>query len=480
MKRRWKVLLIVSVGNVMTFLDLFVVNIAFPDISRSFPEAGLATLSWVLSAYTIVLAALLVPAGRWADRIGRKRVFIAGLVVFTLASIASAAAPSVDVLIAARVAQAVGGAMMIPSSLGLILPEFPADQQLTAVGAWAAVGAVAAAAGPPVGGLLVEASWHWVFLINVPIGLGTVIASFRVLDEWRDPTADRRPDVIGATLLAFGIGALVLAIIQGPDWGWASSRVVGSFSAALVLLALVMRRSGRHPEPVVEPAIVRVRSFAIASAALLIFSAAFSAFLLGGVLFLTTVWKFSVLTAGLALAPAPLVAALVAVLASALEERFGQRLIGVVGALLYAGGGAWLALTLGPEADYMHDVLPALILAGMGAGFAIPAMMTTATSSLPGNRLATGTAVMVMSRQIGSAIGVAILIAILGSVAGTASSNSYVHGWLFVALSAAAAALVCSTLTEGPRQSPAAEPPSIRVEAEDTSRVQRMSQSTRD
>src|SRR5438876_9837075 len=184
--QRTKVAAIVSVGVFVASLDLFIVNIAFPDIERDFHSTSLAGLSWILNAYAIVFAALLVPAGRWADRAGRKRAFLAGMALFTLSSAACAAAPSVGVLIGARVAQAGGAALLMPTSLGLLLPEFPPERRQVAVGIWAAVGGAAAAAGPLVGGLLVQASWRWVFLVNVPIGIVAIAAGVRTLREIRE------------------------------------------------------------------------------------------------------------------------------------------------------------------------------------------------------------------------------------------------------------------------------------------------------
>src|SRR5215469_1787373 len=187
MAQRWKVLLITSIGLFMASLDLFIVNIAFPDLAADFSGASLPSLSWVLNAYAIVFAALLVPAGRVADRVGRKRIFVSGLLVFAAASALCALAPSVGFLVAARVLQASGGAMMIPATLGLILPAFPLAQRTLAIGIWSAVGGVAAALGPPIGGLLVQLSWRWIFVVNVPIGILTALLALRVLDEVREP-----------------------------------------------------------------------------------------------------------------------------------------------------------------------------------------------------------------------------------------------------------------------------------------------------
>src|SRR4051794_37781125 len=207
MAQRWRVLIVVSAAVFMASLDLFIVNIAFPDIQSDFGGASLGSLSWILNAYAIVFAALLVPAGRTADRLGRKRSFIAGLVLFTVASALCATAPSVELLVAARVLQAVGAASLFPTSLALLLPEFGPSQRRTAVSIWAASGAVAAAAGPPVGGLLVQGGWQLVFLVNVPIGIGLLFAALRILTESREPAGAPRADLEGSLLLVAAIGS---------------------------------------------------------------------------------------------------------------------------------------------------------------------------------------------------------------------------------------------------------------------------------
>src|SRR3954469_16901384 len=215
------VLAVVSAAVFMASLDLFVVNVAFPDIEQQFGGTSLANLSWILNGYTIVFASLLVPLGRAADRLGRKRFFIGGLLLFVLSSALAATAPSVEALVAARVVQAVGAAALMPTSLALLLAEIPLQKRAAAIGIWAATGGIAAAAGPPLGGLLVEASWRWVFLINVPIGLAAAFAATRVLRESRDPEEAARADSLGAALLTAAVGALALGLVKAPDWGWA-------------------------------------------------------------------------------------------------------------------------------------------------------------------------------------------------------------------------------------------------------------------
>lgn len=465
MSRRAKVTLTVCVGVFMASLDLFIVNIAFPDIARDFSGTSLGTLSWVLNAYAIAFAALLVPAGRWADRTGRKRAFLGGLALFSIASAACAAAPSVTALIGARALQAVGAAAMIPTSLGLLLPEFPANRRGAAVGIWAAVGGVAAAAGPPVGGLLVQAGWRWVFIVNVPIGIAALVAGSRLLVEVRDREG-ARPDLIGAALFTGAIAALTLGIVEGPDWGWGSGRVVGLFAAAAGLLLAVGFRCVRHPAPLIEPIIVRTRAIAFANLGALLFFSAFGALLLGSVLFQTSVWHDSILRAGLQIAPGPAMAALFAFPGGILGQRFGQRYVGLAGGLLFAAGGLWFRTHMGPSADYAGALLPAQLLSGTGVGLVLPTLSAAATGPLPPARFATGTAVLGMSRQLGSALGVAILVAIIGHPSTAGAVAVFRDGWTFMIISALAAATAMFAVGEVRIGSAIAEPVPIPARAE--------------
>jgi EmrB/QacA subfamily drug resistance transporter len=432
------VLLVVGVGVFLASLDLFIVNIAFPDLERDFAGTSLAGLSWVLNAYAVVFAALLVPAGRWADRAGRKRGFLFGLGLFVAASALCAAAPSVGVLVGARVVQAVGAAFMLPTSLGLLLPAFPPEKRAAAVGLWAAIGGTAAAAGPPIGGLLVQASWRWVFVINIPIGLAMLALGSRVLTEIRDAEG-ARPDVLGAGLLAGGVGALVAAIVQGPRWGWGSASTLALFAAALVLLGAVAWRSRSHPAPIIEPALVRIRSVAFANAGALLFFSGFGAMVLGTVLFLTGVWHESIIRAGLQIAPGPAMAATFAVPGGLLGARFGQRLVGLVGALLFAFAGVWWHTHLSATPDYAADFLPGMLISGAGVGLVLPSLSAAAKAPLPPSRFATGTAMLSMSRQIGVAVGVAILIAVVGTPAPGDAVSAFADAWTVIVACALAA-----------------------------------------
>jgi EmrB/QacA subfamily drug resistance transporter len=430
MDKRWKILLITSVGLFMASLDLFIVNLAFPSIAADFGGASITSLSWILNAYAIVYAALLIPAGRVADRVGRKRVFLVGLLLFAVASAFCAAAPSVPFLVGARIAQAAGGSMMLPSTLGLILPAFPPEQRAVAVGIWSAVGGVAAALGPAIGGVLLELSWHWIFLVNVPIGLGTAFVAWRTLDEIREPHVGPRPDVIGAVELALGIGLLTAGIVKGPDWGWADPRTLASFVGALLLIAGFVLRSARHPAPVLELPMLRVRSFSVANTAALVFFAGFGAMLLSSVLLLTEVWHYSVLHAGLGLMPGPLMAAIFAAPAGRLGARIGQPPVIAAGGLIFAAGFAINLAAVGSTPDY-GSFLPGFLLGGVGVGLVLGPLPAAATMSLPPDRFATGTAVFGMARQVGSAIGVAVLVALLADPAPADLFSHLQQGWVF-------------------------------------------------
>jgi EmrB/QacA subfamily drug resistance transporter len=441
MARRWQVLLVTAVAVFMSFLDVTIVNIAFPDIRESFPESSLSELSWILNAYTIVFAAALVPAGRLADRFGRRRFFFGGLLLFLAASVACGAAGSVEVLVAARAVQALGGAMLVPASLGLLLPEFPIERRATATALWGATGAVAAAAGPSLGGVLVDwQGWRAVFFVNLLIGIPALIPARRLLRESREPRT-LFPDALGGLLLATGVAALVLAIVEGPDWGWASARIVGLFAGSAALLALFLARSARHRAPVIELSLFRVRSFAVANAGGFVFAAGFYAMLLCNVLFLTGVWHYSILKAGLALTPGPLLAAVSAPVGGRLSDRFGQRVVAVPGSLLF-GAGVLLFLLTGSDPAYVSEFLPANVLAGIGIGLTFAAFGSAAVAELPRNRYSTGGAINNCIRQIGAAVGVATLIVVLGTPTPDNALHLFHRAWVLIGLTGGVAAIV--------------------------------------
>ncbi|MCM2423899.1 MFS transporter [Streptomyces sp. RKAG293] len=436
---------IVSAGVFVANLDLFIVNVAVPAMGASFDGSSLASLSWVLNAYAIVFAALLVVAGRLADRYGHRRGFLLGLFVFTLASALCAVAPDLGWLVAARVLQAAGAAALMPTSLALLLANTAPEQRPRAIRSWAAIGGIAAGLGPVVGGLLVEADWRWVFLVNVPVGVVGLVAGARLLPDSRPDRAGRIPDLLGTALLTLAIGALALGLVKSNAWGWSSPGVLGSLLATVVLTGAFVLRSARHPAPIVELPMLRTPAFAAATVAALFFTAAFAAMLLTSVLWCQQVWGYSPIRTGLAIAPGPLVVPLLAISSGPVVRRLGAGRTAALGCLLFGAGLAWWATVLSTDPHYATGLLPGMLLTGIGVGFALPTLVGAAATALPPTRFATGSAVTTMARQTGSVLGVALTVTLLGTPAtADATLDAFRQGWwaaVATALLAAAAAL---------------------------------------
>jgi NTE family protein len=426
------VLAVAVLGCFMAFVDATIVNIAVPNIAHEFPGSRLSNVSWVLNAYNIVFAAFLVGGGQLADLIGRRRVFSLAVLLFTFSSALCAAAPSLNALIAARIVQAAGAAALVPSSLAIVLEAHDSGDRMHAVALWSAVAALAAGVGPPLGGLLITASsWRLVFLVNVPVGAVAFVLAGRVLVESRAPGRRRLPDVLGGVVLALSIASLVLAVVKGEEWGWGSARVLAAFLAALLLGVYFVLRSRRARVPVIDLSLLRIRSFALSNAVTVVMSSGFYAYTLCNVLFLTTVWRYSILDAGLALTPGPFVAMAVAGPASRLVGRVGHRPVIVPGALLWAGGMAYFASALGATPNFLGEWLPGMVILGVGAGLTFPTLSGAAVGSVPGSGFAIATSLNSVARQLGAALGVAILIAILGDPPAREILHSFEHGWLF-------------------------------------------------
>ncbi len=452
------VLAVAVLGTFMAFVDATIVNIAVPDIASDLSAKSLSSVSWVLNAYNIVFAAFLVGGGQLADLLGRRRVFTLALGLFTFASALCAAAPSLGLLVAARVIQAAGAAMLVPSSLAIVLEANREHERMHAVALWSAVAALAAGIGPPLGGLLITASnWRLVFLVNVPVGIVAAVLAKRVLVESRAPGRRRVPDLLGGVMLALAIGALVLGVVKGQEWGWTSARVLGSFAAAFVLGALFVLRSSRHRAPVIDMSLLRIRAFALSNGVTIVMAAGFYAYTLCNVLFLTGVWRYSVLRAGLALTPGPFTAMAVAGPASRAVKRVGHRAVVVPGALVWAGGMFFLASRAGVQADFLGVWLPGLLILGVGAGLTFPTLSGAAVGSVPGPRFAIATSLNSVARQLGAALGVAVLIAILGTPSPLDPLPPFRHGWLFAGGCFLVGAIFCLALVVAQPREPAAD-----------------------
>ncbi|MFW0786209.1 MFS transporter [Gordonia sp. CPCC 206044] len=424
------VLGILSLAAFMASLDVFIVNVAFDDIGHDFHGAALSELSWVLNAYTIIYAALLVPAGRIVDRYGRKGGFLVGLAIFTVASVACAAAQGIWWLVAFRCLQAVGAAILTPASLGLVVSTMPVEVRARSVRIWAATGALAAALGPAVGGLLVEISWRWVFLVNVPVGVAALIAGGAMLARSRNAAQTRLPDLLGAVLLAMSIGALTLGLVQGPDWGWTDTRVVGAWVVAAVAFAGFVISSTRHPEPLIDPALLKVRAFTFANVTAVLFAIPFAGALLANILWLQQVWGYSAIKTGFAVSTGPLMVPIFAAVAHRLSARIPIGAIVSAGCVLFGLGGVIIALSVDQTPDYATEVLPGWLIGGIGVGLALPSILSSATADLPLDQSATGSAIVNMSRQIGMSLGVSLLVVVLGTPIGyVAAHQAFREAW---------------------------------------------------
>ena len=434
-RRRWAVLAVVSAAQFLIILDLWVVNIALPALQRDFAPATLPDVSWILDVYAIVLAALLLPAGRAADSIGRRACFLAGLVVFGIASLGCAVAPDLPALIAARALQAGGAAVLMPASLGLALSVFPSHQRDTAVGVWAGVGAVAAGSGPVLGGLLVESSWRWIFLINVPVILAALAAGVAILPRRGGQRPGWRIDGVGTVLALGAVGLVCTALTEAP--AWPPARTWPVLAAGLVLAAAFVAHIRRHPHPLVAPRLFSVRPFSAGAAGLVTYYTGFAAMLLGTTLLLTVQWHFSVLQAAVSIAPGPITAGIVSPFSGRLSARFGIRATLVAGAVLFAAAGAWPLASAGDSPAYAAVVLPSMLLWGVANALIQPSLFACAGAA-PRAELASGSAVLATARQLGSALGVAIFVAMLGPTPGLAGFD---RAWIVVLITAAMTAL---------------------------------------
>ena len=397
----WVVLVVGSLSAFMVFLDAQVLFVAFDDIRSSFPSVSFATMSWTLSAYTIALAAALVPAGRMADRYGRRRVFLIGLVAFTLASVLCAVAPSAGLLVAFRVIQALGAAALVPASLALVLSVFPPARVPVAVAVWGAIAALAAAVGPTAGALLVEA-WDWraVFLANVPVGAIALVLGIRLLPESREADRARFPDPLGIELLAGSLTLLALGIVQSDQWGWTAPATLAALAGGLLVLAAFVRRTLSVPHPALDLRIFARPSVRWANIATAAFTIGFTAMFFA----------------------------------------------------LIAASGVFLLTRLGDDPAYVTQLLPASLLSGLGVAMVIPQLTSAAVQGLPPDEFGAGAAVNQAIRQLGATFGVALIVAVLGTVTPTIAADAFGGVWAMLVICGVLTSVAAVSL---PRRQPA-------------------------
>lgn len=412
-------LAIAGLAAMVTYLDTTILFVAFPDITNSFGDSPPSTLSWVLNAYTIIFAALLVPAGKLADRLGHRHAFLIGSAIFTVASLGCALAPSVEILIGARVLQGIGAAVLIPATLALVMAAFPREKIPQVVAIWGAIGAMSAALGPSLGAFVVDSfGWRWAFYLNLPVGVITLVAGARFLRESKDPSV-RLPAPLGVVLIALAAGSLSYALVESDTVGWASTQTLVVFGAGMVLLGLFILHQRRTASPTLDLELFAVGNFRWGNLAMFVYSMAFSTMFFGLILFLVTVWDWSILKAGPAVTPAPFLAALLAPRFGKLAGRIGQRPLVILGGVLFAISGLYRVIFLTAEVDYWVAVAIPLLLDAITIPLIFPQATSVSVQALAANRTGVGGAVTQAVRQFGGSFGVALTIALLGSVVTT-------------------------------------------------------------
>jgi EmrB/QacA subfamily drug resistance transporter len=425
------------------------VLVAYPSIRADFPDVPISLVSWVLTSFTIVAAALLIPAGRIADRVGRKRVFLTSLALFTTGSAICAVAPTVPVLIGARVVQAVGGAMLTPSVLAIIMSTIPPERRSWAIGVWSTITGTITTAAPTIGALLIEyASWRFAFLINVPIGIVCFVAGRRMLDESIDPDAGPLPDPVGVALIMGGVAALAYGVVQSSVWGWDDRGTLVAVAAALVALAWFVQRCASHPAPVVDLRLFRpfvFRANAVAAVAIgVTFWGGYYVF----IQFLRVGWGYSVRTTGLLLVPMTLVSSVVGVPAGRVMDRYGHRVVMVPAALAFVLSMLWLRGQAGDDARVLAVWIPAALLAGFTNAVCFTGINSAGARTAPNEALGVTAGVIQTIIRVGGAVGSALGIALVGDATsgdGVGAFHSAFEVLALVGLIAAASMLPLAT-----------------------------------
>jgi EmrB/QacA subfamily drug resistance transporter len=468
---RWVVLTFLCAGVFLGAVDFYIVSVAIPDLLRSFPGTGITGISWVINGYTVTFTAALLPAGGLADRYGRRRVFLGGLVVFTGSALACAFAPSAGVLIAARVVQGAGGGTITPLALTLILPRFGEQRRGTAIGLWTATQASAVAAGPAIGGALVSAiGWRAVFWLQLPVGLIALGGTAWALrgdpagpagPEESQAARGQLPDLVGVGLLGAATGLFSLGVVQAGAWGVLSWRTDLALIAGIGLGVMFVLRTLRHPAPIIDLRLLRIRLLRRANIAMLLTGLVMYAVPFGLVLFLIGVWHYSAARAGLAVTPGPIVQAVTALVAGRLVNRFGAQAAALPGAVLLAASPLIFTLGAGTQHRYLAVVLPTVITSSLAIGLLITPLSSVIVSQVPAAKLGSGTAMSVTARAVGAVISLSAFALLLGSVrGGQQAPGAYRIAWAAMTVIALAAIVVVS-LTRPRRPRPSVTGPSV-------------------
>ena len=427
-RRKWWTLAAVSFGLFMIMLDNTVVNVALPSIQAEL-GIGLSELEWIVAGYALTFAALMLTGGKLADLYGRRRVFVLGLVVFTLASLACGLAGSGAQLIGARIVQGVGAALMNPATLSIISATFPPRQRGMAIGIWAGVSALALAIGPLVGGLLTQhIHWSWIFFVNIPVGIVAVVASLLLIDESRDTSHEQRLDLPGLLTSGGGLFALTYALIEANTYGWTSGRILASFAVAVVLLASFLALERRQRLPMLDLSLFRSRTFAGANLVILLVALSMFGVFFFVSLYMQNVLGYSAVQAGAAFLPMTVLIILIAPLAGRATDRVGSRALMTAGMTLVAAQLLWFSRA---EVDSSFwSLLPGLVIGGIGMAMTFTPATAAAMRSVPVDKAGVGSAVLNSFRQVGGSIGIAVMGAIMAhAAAGRRTPQAFMDGF---------------------------------------------------
>ena len=411
----WPVFWVASIATFLVSLDSTMLFAAFDPLRHAFSTATAADLSWVINAYTVVYATMLIPAGGLADTHGRKRVFLMGVALFLAASAACGLAGNVGWLVAARVLQAMGAALLIPASLSIVLAAFPQNKRAVVVSLWGAVGGLAAAVGPSAGSFVIDHfGWPWAFYINLPIGGYALWRGTLLLSESVTSSERRRLDVVGMALLILAVGSITLAIVEFGAPQWSRTELASMAVTGVIAAFAFMAWARRIQQPLVDLALFQHQTYRYVNLATLSFGIAFSMMFMAFFFYMMNIWHYSLPLAGLAVTPGPLLVMPTAIITGRLASRLGHRRFLVGGSLLYAFSSLWFFLMPGNEPNYVQHWLPGLVMSGISVGLVLPSLSAAAVSRLPVAHYAVGSAVNQATRQIGSVLGVAITVAMLG------------------------------------------------------------------
>jgi EmrB/QacA subfamily drug resistance transporter len=459
----WRTFSVAAIAIFLVSIDATVLYAAFPALRLGFPDVATPELSWVLNAYTIVYAALLAPAGRLADQYGRKRMFVIGVSVFLLASLACGLSGDIALLIGARIAQAIGAALLLPASLSIVLAAFPRERRAVVVSLWGAVGGLAAALGPSVGSWLVDLwGWQWAFFINLPLGAISLWRGMRGFSESRNPENGAPLDFVGVALLAGGVGAVALGLVRSESLGWTSPMALSFVGLGLVALGAFIPWARRVAAPAIDLTLFDNSTYRFVNLATLSFGTAFAMMFFTFFLFMTEIWRYPISRAGIAATPGPLLVVPVAILAGRFAGRFGHRPVLMTGAVVCALGGLWFFLVPGTNPDFLRSWLPGMVMTGIGTGMVLPSLSAAAVSKLEPNRFGVGSAVNQAIRQVGAVLGVALTVVLVGHAApGLAAFKSLFLVQIGLML---LTALLCAPVDTRPRRGPVRAEPGSEAE----------------